>query len=64
MSAKSIDGLQKRSTVQKTNGKKIVVRHTSAVQVKKPTAKKIAVSSPKRKRSLEVPDKKKDLKEQ
>ncbi len=63
MSAKSIDGLQKRSTVQKTNGKKIVVRHTSAVQVKKPTAKKIAVSSPRRKRSLEVPDKKKDLKE-
>ncbi|MBR3323154.1 LCP family protein [Candidatus Saccharibacteria bacterium] len=63
MSAKSIDGLQRRSTIQKTNGKKIVVRHTSAVQAKKPTVKKIAVSSPKKKRSLEVPDKKKDLKE-
>lgn len=63
MSAKSIDGLQRRSTVKKPATKKIVVRRVSSVQAKKPAAKKIAVSSPKRKRSLEVPDKEKDLKE-
>lgn len=61
MSNKSIDGLQRRSV--KNTGSKITVRHASAVPKKKPATKKIVVSSPKKKRSLEVPDKKKDLKE-
>lgn len=61
MSNKSIDGLQRRSV--KNTGSKITVRHASAAPKKKPATKKIVVSSPKKKRSLEVPDKKKDLKE-
>lgn len=65
MSVKSIDGLQRRTAVKKpSTSKKIVVRRASSAPVKKkPAVKKIAVSSPKRKRSLEVPDKKKDLKD-
>lgn len=61
MNNKSIDGLQRRSV--KNTGSKITVRHASAAPKKKPATKKIVVSSPKKKRSLEVPDKKKDLKE-
>ena len=56
MSSKSIDGLQRRSE-SKTTTKK-----TAAVK-KKTTPKKITVSAPKKKRSLELPEKKKDLKE-
>lgn len=57
MSSKSIDGLQRRSESKTTTTKK-----TAAVK-KKTTPKKITVSAPKKKRSLELPEKKKDLKE-
>ena len=61
MSVNSIDGLQRRSA--KTSGTKIAVRRASAMPKKKPATKKIVVTAPKKKRSLELPDKKKDLKE-
>ena len=56
MSSKSIDGLQRRSVSKTTATKK-------AAPKKKATPKKIAISAPAKKRSLEVPSKKKDLKE-
>ena len=56
MSSKSIDGLQRRSASKTTTTKK-------AAPKKKATPKKIAVNAPAKKRSLEVPSKKKDLKE-
>ena len=60
MSNKSIDGLQRRDA-KKTVVRKKVVKKTVATP-KKPTVKKITVTAPKRTRSLEVPDNKKDLK--
>ena len=57
MSSKSIDGLQRRSASKTTTTRK-------TAPIKKNTApKKISVGAPKKKRGLEVPSKKKDLKE-
>jgi hypothetical protein len=53
MNSKSIDGLQRRS------GAKTNIRKAPA---KKPASKKITVAAPKKRRNLEVPTKKQDLK--
>ena len=57
MSSKSIDGLQRRSVSKTTATRK------TAPKKKNATPKKIAVNTSAKKRSLEVPSKKKDLKE-
>lgn len=58
MNNKSIDGLRRRS-----NNNLAGVSARRKPVAKKPTAKKIAVSRPKAKKSLELPEKKHDLKE-
>ncbi|MCQ2571050.1 MAG: LCP family protein [Candidatus Saccharibacteria bacterium] len=64
MNSKSIDGLQRRSgsvkTANKTTTKRAVAKTTVA---KKPATKKISVNTRTTERSLELPSKKKDLKE-
>lgn len=64
MNSKSIDGLQRRSgsvkTANKTTTKRAVAKTTV---VKKPATRRINVNAQAAKRSLELPSKKKDLKE-
>ena len=57
MNNKSIDGLQRRGKSKSTIAVKTVSKQKAT------TTKKIAVSAPKKKRNLAVPEKKKDLKE-